>query len=468
MSQAGERYAFEKVNMSLIGGGIPRSIVGVTGPEGRHAAPETGRPRGRARIGSMKSQRKGYDDRGRGRVCLVTSNFPRWEGDATTPFVLHLAQDLIELGWEVEVLAPHAPGAARHEVLHGVPVWRFRYFWPEGQQSVCYQGGALINLRKRRSNWIKLPALIVFEWLALLRLIRRRRPNLINAHWILPQGFVAVTARALLRTPVVITVHGGDVFGLRGRILTRFKRFALRHAAAVTVNSSATEAAVCEIAPDLTSLRRIPMGVGPPPPCAATAAPEIRARYRQGTGPLLAFVGRLVEEKGLGDLIRAVADLQRTLPDLVLMVLGDGQDRPVFEALAARLGLAGRVHFLGWVETESIAAYLAAADIFVGPSKRAPDGWVEAQGLAFVEAMLAGLPVIATRSGGIPDAVRHEETGLLVGEARADEIARSVKRLIQDPELAVRLANAGHSMACREFTRAASAEAFSQLFDELS
>ena len=72
-----------------------------------------------------------------GRVLFVTSNFPRWNGDTTTPFVLHLAQDLQAVGWAVEVLAPHAPGAARQEVLDGITVHRFRYFWPEAWQSVC-------------------------------------------------------------------------------------------------------------------------------------------------------------------------------------------------------------------------------------------------------------------------------------------------------------------------------------------
>ena len=88
------------------------------------------------------------------RVLCVTSNFPRWEGDSTTPFVLHLAEDLQALGWEVDVLAPHAPSAARHEVLDGVSVDRFRYLWPENRETVCYQGGALINLKQEDSNGV--------------------------------------------------------------------------------------------------------------------------------------------------------------------------------------------------------------------------------------------------------------------------------------------------------------------------
>lgn len=402
-----------------------------------------------------------------GRICLLTSNFPRWDGDATTPFVLHLAQDLIKLGWQVEVLAPHAAGAARHEILHGVPVWRFRYLWPASQQTVCYQGGALVNLRRQRTNWLKLPLLVFFEWLALMVLLTRRRYDLINAHWILPQGFVAVVAAWLFRKPVVITVHGGDVFGLRGRLMAWFKRLALRRATAVTVNSSATEAAVLEIAPGLPSIHRIPMGVSVPASPIEADAATLRNRFRRGEGPLLVFVGRLVEEKGISDLIRAVALLVAELPNATVMILGDGQERADIEALASRLDVSDRVHFLGWVESEQVPAYLAAADIFVGPSKRAANGWVEAQGLTFVEAMLARTPVIATRSGGIPDAVRHEETGLLVSENAPEEIARAVEELHNDRSLACRLAKAGYALALDKFTRERSAEAFDELFGSL-
>jgi glycosyltransferase involved in cell wall biosynthesis len=180
---------------------------------------------------------------------------------------------------------------------------------------------------------------------------------------------------------------------------------------------------------------------------------------------LLVFVGRLVEEKGISDLIRAVALLVAELPDATVMILGDGQERADMEALASRLDVSDRVHFLGWVESEEVPAYLAAADIFVGPSKRAANGWVEAQGLTFVEAMLARTPVIATRSGGIPDAVRHEETGLLVSENAPEEIAAAISRLVADPTLASRLKDSGYALALRDFTRETTANMLALLLD---
>lgn len=394
----------------------------------------------------------------KGRICLLTSNFPRWHGDSTTPFVLHLAQDLQALGWDVEVLAPHAPGAAGTEVLDGVRVQRFRYFWPQSGETLCYQGGALINLRKSWVNWLKLPLLVGFEWLALMRVLMRRRFDVVNAHWIVPQGFVAAISARPFGTPVIVTVHGSDVYQLRGAFVSWFKRLALRHADAVAVNSSATERAVFDLVPELRRVHRIPMGIAAGPAAESPRPDDLRARYRRGSGPLLIFVGRLVEQKGVGDLIRAVALAADDLPDVSLMVLGEGQDRAHFEALTASLNLAERVSFLGWVDHDVVPDYLAAADIFVGPSKGA-----EGQGLTFIEAMQAGTPVVATPCGGIVDAVRHEETGLLVDAGAPERIAEAVRRLLSDPALAARLVRNGGDLVAREFTRERTARAYSSV-----
>ena len=155
---------------------------------------------------------------------MVTSSLPRWEGDSTTPFVLHLARDLMDLGWRVRLLAPHAPSAAVREELQGVPVERFRYLVPESSQTVCYQGGALVNLRDRPANYLKLPALVVAEWCALTRRLLRGGVDLVHSHWVLPQGLVGTLACGPLGVRHVVTVHGGDVFGLRGPFLEALKR----------------------------------------------------------------------------------------------------------------------------------------------------------------------------------------------------------------------------------------------------
>lgn len=398
-----------------------------------------------------------------GRILCLTSNFPRWAGDATTAFVLHLAQDLQELGWQITVLAPHAEGAHRQEYMEGIEVCRFRYLLPSRWQTVCYQGGALINLRKNRWNYAKLPALLFCEWLQTTRHLQTGKFDLLHSHWLLPQGLVGGLAAAPFGVPHVCTVHGGDVFGLQGRLLTKLKAVAVRHADAVTVNSSATRQAVTNICPDYAPLHTIPMGVAVTAcrPQMQEQAAQIRAQFRRGGGPLLLFVGRLVEEKGLPDLIEALAGLRDRLPELTLLVIGEGQDRQLLEQQTQARGLGAQIKFTGWLNAEQIPKYLAAADIFVSPSR------MEAQGLSIIEAMMAHLPVIATRCGGIVDSVRHEFSGLLVEKSDPEALGMAILRLANDPHLADRLRRCAFETAVAKFSRPATAAKFSQLFTSL-
>jgi glycosyltransferase involved in cell wall biosynthesis len=377
--------------------------------------------------------------------------------------VHNLAQDLLDEGWAVDVLAPHAPQAARADSLDGVSVHRFRYVLPESQQTVCYEGGALINLRRSKSNWLKLPFLVLAELIATLSLLRRHRCAVINAHWILPQGFVGAIASCMSKTPLVVTVHGGDVFDLEGGVLRLFKRWAIRRAAAVTVNSVSTQRAVAALDPG-AAIHPIPMGISVDPAPDPRQVAAVRSEHHQASGPLVVFVGRLIAEKGLDDLLEAIAEIE----DATLVVLGTGQDAAQLEEQAVELGLRDRVHFKGWVQPEQVVNYLEAADVLVGPSKTSESGWKEGMGLVFLEAMAAGTPVVATRSGGIPDIVQHERTGLLVPERAPTQIAQAIRRLQTDADLRAHIIACGRQLVAESYTRQASAAAFADLFASLT
>lgn len=400
-----------------------------------------------------------------GRILVVTSNFPRWQDDSTTPFVLTLAVDLKALGWEIDVVAPHAPGAERFAVMSGVNVYRFRYFWPERAQTVCYGGGTLTNLRQRPLEKLKLPALVFAEMFAVARMLARHRYEAVHAHWVLPQGFVCALLARLFRVPLVVTCHGSDLMALRGRLYQRFKRVALETANAVTTNSGMIDAAVREITPAVRRLERIPMSSEATIEASPARVDALSRRYRRD-GHLLVTVGRLVPEKGIDDFIAAIASLGRA--DIRGVIVGDGQDRRVLEEKAARLGVADRIDFVGWASPEDVAAYLKAADIFVGLSKTGADGGVEGYGLTFVEAMYAGRPIVATRSGAISETVKHDVHGLLVPESAPDQAATAIAALLENPKRALTMGVAGGIAARRLLSGESAAEKFDALFLDLT
>lgn len=403
----------------------------------------------------------------KGRVCFLTSSFPRWKDDSSAPFLLDLAHDVQSHGWHVDVIAPHAPDSNPNEKLDNISIYRFRYVWPESQETLCYQGGVLPNLKKNPLNWAKIPMLVVAQFVALNRAAITQHIRIIHAHWILPQGVIAVLIGSLHRIPVVISVHGSDIFALQSRFATALKRFALQRAKAVTVNSSATQVAVSNLLPNLKQLHRIPMGVK----LSATPTPgqvaNIRNRYRRYQGPLIAFVGRLVPQKGVDDLIVALSLVIGTKSNATLVILGDGPERTRLDTLSKQLGLADHIAFTGAVPPKQVHAHLLAADIFVAPYRRDRDGSIEAQGVAILEAMLVGLPVIATATGGIPDIIRPEETGILVDENAADQISDAILRLVRDPSFATRLALRGKTFAGENYAREKTAHIFDLLYTSI-
>lgn len=158
--------------------------------------------------------------------------------------------------------------------------------------------------------------------------------------------------------------------------------------------------------------------------------------------PVLAAVARLIPEKGLDVLIRACARIQ-DLP-WRLQIAGSGTEEARLRGMVAAEGLAERVEFLGL--RDDVEAILRGAEVNVHPCL-----WEEAFGLTIAEAMAAGCATVASRTGGIPEIIRHEQEGLLVTPGDAEELAAALRRLLGDPGLRRRLAEAGRRQAVERF-----------------
>jgi hypothetical protein len=128
------------------------------------------------------------------RLLVLASTYPRWPGDPEPAFVHELARRLVD-AFEVTVLCPHAAGAATRETFDGVQVLRYRYA-PAALESLVNDGGIVANLKRHRWKWLLLPTFVgALAWRA-WRLVRRERPAVVHAHWLIPQGVVAGGAGA--------------------------------------------------------------------------------------------------------------------------------------------------------------------------------------------------------------------------------------------------------------------------------
>jgi phosphatidylinositol alpha-1,6-mannosyltransferase len=189
-------------------------------------------------------------------------------------------------------------------------------------------------------------------------------------------------------------------------------------------------------------VRVVPLGTDPEHfrPGADTKA--ARTRYGLGPGRWMLTVARLTAHKGIDTSLRVLAELRGRHPDLRYAVVGSGDRLEELQALAGQLGVADRVRFLTSVPDHDLPALYNMAAVYLGVSRQA-DSNVEGFGISLVEASACGLPVVAGRSGGIPDAVREGETGLLVDPTDLKAVAGAVERILGDPVLARKLGDGG-------------------------
>lgn len=366
------------------------------------------------------------DDR-RLRVTMVAPDYPPNAGGIAA-YCAGLAGGLARAGHLVTVLAPPPPVGLLPEAANTPRVLRRTWLAPD-------TGGA---------GWIRR-----FRYVARRLAGARHDPALRNADLVLVMGLSWYLALAV---STGVRRYSQVLFGETYRYLRRqktrpdrWRRFLYRR----TVRKAERIYAISDYLADLIrqasgrreGIRLLYAGVdiklldGQPEPAAA------RTRFGLGTGPLVLSLGRLVPRKGFDMALEAVALLRDDFPGLTFVVGGSGPDEDRLREMTSRLGIQQTVRFVGYVPQEDLLMWYAACDVFTMPSREDDD--VEGFGIVYLEANAAGKPVVAGRSGGVPDAVADGENGLLVAPESPDEIASAIRALLRDPERRRRMGENG-------------------------
>jgi glycosyltransferase involved in cell wall biosynthesis len=286
--------------------------------------------------------------------------------------------------------------------------------------------------------------------LAIWRLCRRRRYEVVHVHWPMPHALFGAVARATCGARLVTLWYGAELRYVQSALpwLRWLVRWALRTSDRVVAISSYVAAELGRVA--AVPVQVIPYAVGW---SDRGALPEIQAarRERGNGGFRILFVGRLVERKGVPDLIAAVGRLPAALAPH-LEIVGDGPERPRLQAQIDREGLGGRVTLRGRVSERELRQAYASADVLVLSAIVDSRSDTESLGVVLLEAMSYRVPVIATRVGGIPDIVVDGQTGLLVPPGDHAALAGALERLASDRPLAARLGAAGYEHARTSFS----------------
>lgn len=380
------------------------------------------------------------------RVLFVTSTFPRSDDDDQVPWLLELALVLREAGVEMEVLAPTYAGLENHTV-HGIPVHRYRYF-AKKREVVTHEAGAMNNMVGRRDLVLPAFALVGAGMAAAAKLARRRPYDAIHSHWPLPMGLPAQAgAWASKGKPrLLATFHGAEVaLAKRKHHYQPVLRKLTRNLDAAIANSSSTAATVEE----LTGVGATVIPFGPP-----RGAVNLDRAPEDGEAPgrelpVVLAVGRMIERKGFPVLVRAARKLRGRAR---VVIVGGGEYEPVVRREVERNSVGDVVRLAGRVSNAGLADLYRRCAVFCLPAIVDSRGETEGLGVVLIEAMSHGKPVVASRLGGIVDAVEDGETGLLLPPDDPDALGGALLRVIGDPKLAARLGEAGRERARKLFS----------------
>ncbi|MBI4577604.1 MAG: glycosyltransferase [Planctomycetes bacterium] len=346
------------------------------------------------------------------RVLILNYEYPPLGGGAGRAAAL-LARELARMGHDVRVLTGRASGL------------------PALDQDGRVQVERVFCLRRRRdrAGVLQMLAWCLLGAVAAWRMARRWRPDAAVAFFGVPGGPVAWVLRRFLGIPYLVSLRGGDVpgfplaetsHGLLQRLAAPVVRAVWRSSAGVVANSDHLADLARRAEPGL-AVRVIPNAVD--------AVPERRVVDRAGGGLRLVYAGRLAPHKDLPTLLVAVAGLRRRGVEVRLDVVGDGPCRGSLERAAAELGIADRVHFLGWRTREEVGLALGRSDVFVLPSLS------EGMPNALLEAMAQGLAVVSSSAGGCPEVVEDGVEGILFPPGDAATLARRLDLLHRRPAL---------------------------------
>jgi phosphatidyl-myo-inositol dimannoside synthase len=304
-----------------------------------------------------------------------------------------------------------------------------------------------IGIRATRLRTVQ--GLALWTWRA-GKLAKQWRPKFTWCAELKPAGYPARWLAARHGVPYGVIVHGTELLLIEEKIRrSRFKRGTagsiIGKAAVIVANSRWTADLARHVLSTLeleVPVETVPLGTTPSHFRPGVDPSAVRRKFGLHGGPWLLTVARLEWHKGIDTMMKALPAVRAAHPTARYAIAGIGDRLPQLEQLHQQLGLGDAVRFLGAVSDAELPALYNAADLYVGASRR-HDLLVEGFGISLVEASACGLAVVGGRSGGVPDAVREGETGILVDPDDPAAVAAGINVLLSDPERRKRLGAAG-------------------------
>lgn len=380
------------------------------------------------------------------KVIIVAPYFyPRVGG--VEVYTVNIARQLKAIGWEVAIVTTGKRSTSAPASVDGMPVHRLH--------TLVRISNTPIGLGWRRR---------------LRRIFETEQPDLINAHTPVPY-LADMAQRESGAIPFVLTYHND--LAKDSMLTSAVVRLAHLTLIRRTLNRSTriigTSAFYVRESPYLQrhrpKIRLVPPGVDVSRfnPGVQVSAKMLRRFSGQRVILFVGSISKSQQHKGLGVLIDAFGKINSDHPDTRLVIIGMGDGAEMYKSKAAGAGVLDKVEFTGYVDDDELAQYYRLATVFAMPSTNRSEGF----GMTYIEASAAGTPVIGCSVGGVSYAIKQDETGLLAEPNSVESLCRTLLRILEDPELASRLGEAGAERAAREFAWPLVGQSTSEIFSEV-
>ncbi|MEH7332817.1 glycosyltransferase [Neobacillus drentensis] len=342
------------------------------------------------------------------KVTVISNMYPTSEHKSFGIFVKNQVEALRSKGLDVDVLAIDNPNKGK------------------------------LNLLKKYGKWmLKFGVHLLFKG---------SKTSVVHAHYVFPSGWLAKWYKKLFGARFIVTAHGGDIDKMvkkSGRIQTMTRNILADADHVIAVGQELFATLEKDFGVPRPKLSLINMGVNLN---VFKQVDKVQARKQcgipEGKTPLL-FVGNIIEQKGVNELIEAYSLLKNDYPDYELYILGSNKDQGYFQkikTMIAKEGLTESIHFLGTKNQAEVALWMAAAEVFILPSH------IEGFGLVALEAMACGTPVVGTNVGGLKYLL-DEGNGILVEVNNTDSLKKGIITVLESTEVKQELIRNGLEMA---------------------
>jgi len=388
------------------------------------------------------------------RICMPTTSYPRFPGDFRGTLVYSLAEGLAERGHEVHIVAPYDP-LVDPDPHSRVQIHRVRYI---PSDRLCLIGHGHSLEADVKVKLVVYPLAVLYVIAALWEILRLHRRcggfDVIHAHWVIPNGFVGALAGMAIRVPLIVHLHGSEVFILKyNRIVECIGMWVYGRAKRVLSCSA-----------DLLR-RSLDMGLDPSKSESIPTAVDVgRFAFDRHDGQALRqhlevpenarvilAPGRLVSRKGFEYLIEAMPAVVAEHPQAKCILVGDGDLRGALGTLADQMGISDSVAMPGEIPWNQMVGCYSAADVLVVPSVVDQAGNVDGLPNCLLEGMACGLPTVATEVAGIPEVIRDGDNGILVQPQDSAALATGITRLLDSAQERKRLGTAARATVVEEF-----------------